>query len=203
MVNFKKIAATARSLSHRKLVYGVGVNDSWFMVEPTIDGKRVIYQPYRVWNSMLQRCYDSVFQNRQPTYIGCTVCEEWHLFSAFEAWMLAQEFEGLALDKDIINQGNKIYSPATCRFISKSLNSLLTAHNAARGDYPMGVSWHEPNKKYQATIRINGKKKYLGYFQTASEAKAAYDKAKYAEIKRHALMQSDSEIKSGLLNWVV
>jgi len=203
MDNFQKIKASKLSLSMRKLIYGRGINDAWFTVKPKINGKQKTYKPYQIWKDMLKRCYDSTYREKHPTYIGCKVCKDWLAFSVFEKWMLTQEFEGLALDKDIINQGNKIYSPATCRFISKSLNSLLVAHDAARGDLPLGVYWHKRDKVCKAQIRINGKRKHLGSFKTVQEAKSTYNSAKYAEIRRQAMMQTDPLIRDGLMNWVV
>ena len=47
--------------------------------------------------------------------------------------------------------------------------------------YP-GVSWIKASKKWQAQIKINGKLKYLGYFETAEEAHQAYLQGK---IKFH------------------
>ena len=38
-----------------------------------------------------------------------------------------------------------------------------------------GVSFHKQHNKYQATISINGKSKYLGLFEKADEASKAYD----------------------------
>ena len=39
---------------------------------------------------------------------------------------------------------------------------------------PTGVYFHKRNKKYESQIRINGKKKYLGSFNTIEEASNAY-----------------------------
>lgn len=41
-----------------------------------------------------------------------------------------------------------------------------------------GVSFHKASGKYRATIRVDGKTKHIGAFSTASEAGAAYMKAK-------------------------
>lgn len=41
-----------------------------------------------------------------------------------------------------------------------------------------GVAWRERNKKWHATIRICGRSKHLGYFETAEAAHAAYVRAK-------------------------
>jgi len=203
MDNFQKIKATARSLSRRKLVYGFGVNNSWFKVYSTINEKQVVYTPYQTWMGMLKRCYSSTYQEKHPTYIGCIVCDDWLTFSVFEAWMVKQDWKGNQLDKDIIEQGNKLYAPEYCRFIPQALNSLLVARDASRGLYPLGVCWYKRDNVYKSEIAINGKSKHLGYFKTVQEAKAVYDKAKYAEIRRHALMQDDPAIKAGLLDWVV
>jgi len=203
MKNFPKIAATARSLAKRKPIYEHGINDAWFIVKPMINGRQVTYEPYQIWKSMVQRCYSVRLQNKFPTYRGCIVCKEWLTFSNFEAWMLTQDWQGKEIDKDIIRQGNKIYSSTTCRFITHALNSLLNAKDAARGDLPLGVDLHKASKKYRTKISINGKQKLLGYFKTAQDAKSAYDSAKYNEIHRQAMLQTDPEIKAGLMNWVV
>jgi hypothetical protein len=42
-----------------------------------------------------------------------------------------------------------------------------------------GVTWRDRNKRFHATIRVNGKGVHLGYFKTAQEAHEAYMSAKY------------------------
>lgn len=42
--------------------------------------------------------------------------------------------------------------------------------------YP-GVCWHKYNKKWRATIYVNGKNKDLGYFKEEREAAKAYERA--------------------------
>jgi hypothetical protein len=44
----------------------------------------------------------------------------------------------------------------------------------------LGVVWRERNKKYEARIQVQGTYKYLGLFDTAEEAHAAYLTAKRA-----------------------
>jgi hypothetical protein len=46
-----------------------------------------------------------------------------------------------------------------------------------------GVNWNKNNNKWKSQIRINGKKKYLGYFKCELAAAAAYQK-KLAEISK-------------------
>ena len=40
-----------------------------------------------------------------------------------------------------------------------------------------GVHFHKKRQRYQATVAVNGKKKWLGYFKTPEEAHQAYCKA--------------------------
>ena len=185
-----------------KLIYGVGLNDAIYPVRPTINGKDVFCPFYAKWTHMIERCYSNLCHPKQQTYIGCSVSKEWLLFTRFRAWMIRQEWEGLTLDKDIINPGNKIYGPETCCFVSQSINKLLCNSEGSRGDYPIGVSLHKSSGKFRAMVRINGKQKYLGLFDTPEQASAAYLKAKSAHILEIAQKQSDPRVKNGLIKHV-
>ena len=104
----------------KRLVYGVGINDADYAVtkwETTcVNGvqkrKLVWYCPYhRAWTSMLQRCYSLNYQERNPTYKGCSVSEEWLTFSNFKRLDGEQDFEGQAAWIRICYlKGNKVYS---------------------------------------------------------------------------------------------
>jgi hypothetical protein len=181
-------------------VYGVGINDADYAVKPTgPDGKRLCCPYYRVWNSMLARAYCPKYHARSPTYIGVTVCEEWHSFMAFRAWMETQDWQGKHLDKDIIAPGNKVYSPDTCVFVPQALNKLLSACAAARGEHPIGVCWNKRTRKFCAEIGIAGRLKHLGYFTCPHEAHMAWRKAKVRLIRDAAREQDDPRIYAGLM----
>ena len=47
-----------------KLVYNCGNNDVSFSI--IVDGKQI--KEYKLWTSMLQRCYSKTFQEKNPTY---------------------------------------------------------------------------------------------------------------------------------------
>lgn len=40
-----------------------------------------------------------------------------------------------------------------------------------------GVSWHKHEGRWRASIRVGGKRKHLGYFDTAEQGRAAYNEA--------------------------
>jgi hypothetical protein len=87
-----------------------------------IKGK--LTRPYQTWISMMKRCYNIKTQARHPTYIGCTVCTEWHNFQNFANWHKCNYIDGFHLDKDTLICGNKEYSPTACCFISQGENTI-------------------------------------------------------------------------------
>lgn len=159
---------------NRKLVQGVGVND--YPTPTKVNGKDIV--SYRVWHSMLVRCYSANYQKEKPTYIGCSVIKDWQLFSNFERWFSSNYVVGGRLDKDLLFPGNKVYSAETCVFVSPALNSLLLDHGAARGTYPIGVHIRKDNRKYTALISAGARQRSLGCFSTALAAHQAWQLAK-------------------------
>ncbi len=158
-----------------KLKYGVARNDSDYKVTENriVNGKRVQTWKcpfYQKWSDMVARCYDVNLHHRYPSYVGCSVCEDWLTFSKFKAWMETQDWEGKQLDKDILCPGNKVYSPETCVFVSKELNLFM---KIGEGD----------NIKYKGKYRcyapdINGERSYMGAFDTREEAVKVYLRCK-------------------------
>ena len=185
-------------------VYGVGINDADYATQRNVvvGGKQKLDWrcPYYVtWVCMLKRCYSEEHQKRFPTYVGCTVTEEWKTFSNFKAWMETQSWEGMELDKDLLVNGNKEYSPSACVFIPRVLNGFMTDHGTARGDLPIGVSLIAG--KYQARCRnpFTKKQEYLGLFSCPQEAHLAWKAKKAEHAKRLAEEQTDERVKNALL----
>ena len=166
----------------KKKIYGVGINDSHLPIKK--DGRHIA--SYSFWKHMLERCYSSKWHKKYSSYIGCSVCEEWKMFSCFDAWFNEHYKEGYDLDKDILVQGNKVYSPTTCCFVPHRINALLVNCSLARGRYKVGVYWKKRVQKFAAQMHQNGKQRTLGYFNSEDDAHNAYREAKYEEIRRVA-----------------
>jgi hypothetical protein len=140
---------------------------------------------YRTWYNLLLRCYSEKTQEKQPTYKGCSVVEEWHNFQNFAQWFENNYIDGWQLDKDILIKGNKVYSPEACCFVPQEINTLFIKNNINRGSCPIGVV--KEGNKYKAYLKIgNGIQKYLGLYKTIEEAFQAYKEAKEIYIKEIA-----------------
>lgn len=170
-----------------KLIFGVGVNDvkgptKYF----TDEGKKVTCPFYRTWHSMLRRCYSTYHQRKSPAYVGCSVVADWHRFSKFKAWMETQDWEGKELDKDFLNRGNKAYSPYTCVFIPKKLNSFLIRC----GKRHNGVDFHQKTGKYRARCSnpFSGKTEHLGLYDCQEDAYSVWCNRKKELAMKYAEM---------------
>lgn len=197
---FQEITASKMSLLKRKLVYGIGVNDSSYKTEFVINKKRFVCPYYSRWQGMIKRCYSIKSKKESPTYKKCFVINEWLTFSNFKAWMIGQDWQGKHLDKDIIHQGSKLYSPENCIFVSQEINNLFTDSGASRGLHPKGVHWCVRDEAFIAHISVDGRRKRIGSYDSSELASVAYKKAKYTLISEIARKQSEP-LSSALLNY--
>lgn len=85
---------------------------------------------YYKWKNMVQRCYDKkIHKKYKPEYKDKSVCEEWLNYSNFRIWFdehyVQCKNNQIDLDKDLLVQGNKVYSPETCVFLLHYQNTMF------------------------------------------------------------------------------
>ncbi|STO12725.1 AP2 domain [[Flavobacterium] thermophilum] len=191
-----------------KTVYGIGYIGEG-VYKPYENGKPS--PQYSTWTGMLERCYSDKLYKRYPTYMGCSVAEEWHNFQNFSKWYDENYYEvddeKMELDKDILLKGNKTYSPDYCVFVPKRINLLFVKKDELRGDLPIGVCFYKRDKKYQANCKDEkGNNVYLGRYNTPEEAFEAYKKFKENIIKKVAEEYKDripKRLYEALINYEV
>ena len=161
---------------------------------------------------MLRRCFCKNFKNRVKTYSNVSCCESWlHLNNFIADISTIKNYDKCInddwqLDKDILIKGNKIYSKENCCFVPKKINSLLISCTAKRGDYPIGVNFDPSSGMYKAQIRLNGKKKSIGYFKSYNDAFVAYKTYKEDYIKQIANEYKNllaENVYNSLISWEV
>ena len=188
----------------RATVHGVGVLDADYTVKVMRELERIggvrrrelvwICPYYQSWRNMIMRCYCKPYQDRHPSYEGCSVEKEWLTFSKFKAWMDTQDWKGKQLDKDLLVEGNKVYSPTTCAFVSSDINNFFHFNNSSSSGLPVGV--RKRGKKYTCRTFRNG---HIGTFVSIDEALAEYTKQKAAEARELALSQTDDRVTNALI----
>ncbi|MDU6995948.1 MAG: hypothetical protein E6356_13895 [Terrisporobacter othiniensis] len=178
---------------YERRYFGIGYLGEGY-ADTFVNSKMV--KQYKIWSDLLRRCYDSKWYEKQPTYVNCTMCEEWHNYNTFYKWFDENYYEiqgeRVALDKDILYKGNKLYSPETCVFVPQSINNLFVKRDAARGKYPIGVSYNKTKGRFQ--VRCNNEYKEridLGDFNNPIDAFNEYKRFKELVIKKKADLCKD------------
>lgn len=151
------------------------------------DGKKI----YKVWQDMFRRCYGHGRSDTKPCYSGCSIAEVWHNFQNFATWYEENyyDIDGqiMQIDKDILQKGNKIYSPETCMIVPNEINALVVKRKLQRGTTPIGVYYNKNMRAYVAFCWTNGcQKEYLGKYSTQEDAFTAYKNRKEQYIKEVA-----------------
>lgn len=177
------------SLTKRKLVQGVGVNDAPFPTQRLAytDEYGVLHEKwthpvYAYWHNCLTRTNDHRYQTKFPAYTKVQIVDEWKLFMGFYSWAETKDYDsGKVLDKDILGNGT-LYSPETCCFVHPRVNNFLVGQGI-KSKWPTGVHLDKETGKFKAALGMLGKTKNLGRFYNVHEAHLVYCKAKlsYAE----------------------
>lgn len=155
----------------KRLVQGVGLNDGRY---PACCGGKNCKE-YTLWSSMLSRCYNATRLRLCPAYEGCTVSDNFKLYSYFYDWCHRQigfYNVGWCLDKDILSKGAKQYNEDCCVFVPPEVNKFFVKPAVPRSGLPLGV--FPIGDKFKATCKYKGINKYLGRFNTAEGAGRQY-----------------------------
>ena len=135
---------------------------------------------YIVWKDMHYRCSGKAGKS----YDGCFVCDEWQSFMSFKRWLEHQECfnrPNYALDKDILKEGNRCYSPETCCLVPQYINNAFISKVKDNG-LMRGVYFDKKTNKYRAEGTVKGKKTSLGRFSTQAEAHRAWMVSKVGSL---------------------
>lgn len=118
------------------------------------NGKRWKTRPYNQWTSLVARTKDgSQYKENQPTYKDVRLVEDLSNFDDWCSWANEQpcymwEDENgrlFQLDKDLLFEGNQVYSKETVCFLPMTLNSKITH---AKAFYSRREMFNEVFTKY-------------------------------------------------------
>jgi hypothetical protein len=196
--NFKR--GTLKNPYDRAL-YGVGYLGEG---KYTCHENGVLTNHYVAWASILCRCYYEKNRHLNSSYEGCGTIKEWHNLQYFSEWYYDNIYdvgngERMHVDKDILFNGNKLYSPDTCIIVPQKINILFHTKEKKRDpDLPNAI--HRCKTGYQSFY--NGKS--LGVFNSVESAVKAHDDTMRIHIKQlvdgYGTKLPD-KVRNVLLNW--
>lgn len=90
---------------------------------------KVLDLAYRKWRGMMTRNYYHDYENKFSSYKDYYVSDEWHNLQTFSDWYYEQVGwdKGFELDKDLLSEGGKVYSPETCCLIPREINTAIVS----------------------------------------------------------------------------
>lgn len=193
-------------INMRKLLYGVGNCDKGEHLS-SVNGRKT--KAYSLWSAMLYRCYDKECHKKNPTYIGCTVSEDFKSFQYFAGWCPSQigfGNIGWNLDKDLLIKGNKQYNKDCCVFVPQHINTIINQNPKTRGEFAIGVAYEKNKSLYKAQGNLSRPSEIIGYYKTEIEAYLAYKSAKESYVKQVAEKWKaviDPRVYEALMVWEV
>lgn len=141
---------------------------------------------HNIWTDMKRRRYD----------YKVSVCKKWNDYTVFKKWALINGYkDNLSIDRI---ENNKGYSPKNCRWATSEVqnNNKRKIQKNNKSGYE-GVSLLRG--KYQASIMIDGKQKYLGVFINPKDASEKYEYQKRIKIAKIATKTITTDLCSHLI----
>lgn len=162
-------------------------NGEWVFYKEQ-NGVKTITRSGVVWMNIHKR----LRQDKSYERASCL----FHDFNRFSEWCqsqygyLLQEDNGKfwSLDKDILREGNKVYSEDTCIFVPQIVNNLFETSEATKGTYCLGAYLSKNGEKFTSRCRDPFLKKvlYLGTHKTELEAHRAWQQCKIGIMRKLA-----------------
>jgi hypothetical protein len=111
--------------------------------------------------------------------------------------MEKQDWKGKELDKDLLVNGNKVYSPETCIFLTKKVNSFIIDTGKSLSGNLTGTSRSKVSGLFvaQCSHPITRKMVRIGAYEKEADAHAAWKRKKVEFIN---LVTKDDFIASML-----
>lgn len=108
---------------------------------------------------------------------GYAIRSEGGRVSRRTVYMHREVFGNASGDVDHINRNKLDNRRANLRSATRSENNANADRGRNSSSGYRGVSWSASAGKWQVHIRVEGKRRFLGLFESAEEAAAAYDAA--------------------------
>ena len=141
---------------------------------------------YNSWQSMRLRClkpYHTYYQLYGGR--GIKICDRW--VNSYENFLadMGERPNGKTLDR---KDSDGDYTPSNCRWATVLQQIVNTRMRKDNSSGYIGVNTRNGGKSWRASIRIAGKKSFIGSFDTPEEAAYMRDQFAYALHGEYARM---------------
>ena len=146
---------------------------------------------FKIWHSMIRRCYSDVYHKNRPAYDDVTVQESWLKLSNFKKDIENLPFSDYCekhdyeFDKDILSDGSRMYKLETISFVPKEINSAFIK-DVRFGKYKGWYINTQGSFAPSTTGVMDGYRKKLGFktaYRTPEEALAVYKTCKKLQLR--------------------
>lgn len=125
------------------------------------------------------------------------VCDEWLDYKKFADWAESHYFPNAHLDKDILGNNSRVYSPKTCAFVSKELNLFYKDGEWLTRNLPRRIRLNG-HLRFQAKIG----RTVIGTYLTKKSAIAARKKFILDKLMDFATTEPDDRVCAALRSLV-
>ena len=136
------------------------------MEKEIFEGKYIIYSDGRIWSVKRSKFLKPSIHHTGYTRVNIDKKDR------FIHRLVADAFIPNRSNLPMVNHINEIKSDNRVENLEWCTNRFNTNHRY-KSKYP-GACFNKQMKKWQANTRVNGKRKFLGYFNTPEEASNAY-----------------------------
>lgn len=156
-------------------------------------------EAFKCWTYLLYRIFSEVEHKQRPSTGDLIIYNDWLNFQNFAEWHEQNYITGWELDKDILVKYNNLYSPQTCCFVPREINTRYPKrHSKSDRVYSNKIN------KYQAQARnIHGVRKAFSSKDrgevVAWKIKAVKEVLDYLAEKYSANLRKD--VYHSLKNW--
>lgn len=186
------------------LIYGYGIDDVEYSKEKRLWRKDKtskllwICPIYSHWKLMLRRVF------RDECYEDCFIDKNWLKFSLYRSWYIENCPDLLkewVIDKDLLSEKLSRYTPDTCVFMDRDMNTRIISKRQKESELPVGVYYDAVRDNYQGYSTSGGKRK-IKRFKTAREAHRFWQEGKMSSlselISTGRVDNLDQKVKMGL-----